>query len=848
MALKELLTDLEEGIQSYPNHNTPSTSGGFGYGGTRIFDSKTFRQRDFSFGQGTAYDRPGQDFSREPLIGKNFNLPGPNDSPSGGGFLGFIGSLTDGFVRGGIVNAISRSAKDVARITKFYLTSRGIGFLAKNVALQLSNPRIPVGSTTLFGLELDRNRTFNLGLNLIAQAGVNFSGIHFDRGGATPIFPDVDKYEKYYGQEYTDGIDFGKIDRNKGITLGNRLLTLYDSAILGNKEGTSEDEKGKLGKFISGIGNKVKELTGRGGEELYAYNGGPNSLYGIGKTRIIRATNTRTEDLNPDYDFHLIGEKDENGNVITGEAGYIPFKYRGADSSVDIYVNRLFANPPKAQYIGMPSSFLDVYGNNEFNTNPFSHGLYASTMFARFPDSLSESANSLGIMLYSSIQKIGVTDPDSSKLLDFRSRKRKQGVYRMPSTNYQRDAVGGKAKFYRESRVNTGNPGQLKQKHGFNYSVYDRRTVDMINALDVIRIKDNTFTDQAFRDLIRFRIEAIDADKPTESDVMVFRAFLDDYSDNFNADWNAFTYNGRGEELYTYKGFKRDINFSFKIAAQSRHEMMPLYRKLNFLCSQTAPDYKGTRMRGNFVKVTIGSMLDRTPGIINSVSLKWQKDYPWEINIDGPEQGKDKEMQVLPHVLDVSIKFTPVHNFIPKKSVTDSPFIFKHDRNGNMREEEKWYKKGAAQTLQEASPEGQRNGMGDILAPIDAVPEESVAADQRRKAAERDAATKKFEDEQAAEKQAAEDAKEEEERKAREAYFDDDDDWEEIEIEEEDDPEPFDTAAIANKNQEFKDKSAAFQKKQNTPTKIDPIPIKKISTGVSTPPYLQKAVPPPSNE
>ena len=65
--------------------------------------------------------------------------------------------------------------------------------------------------------------------------------------------------------------------------------------------------------------------------------------------------------------------------------------------------------------------------------------------------------------------------------------------------------------------------------------------------------------------------------------------------------------------------------------------MMPLYRKLNFLLSQTAPDYKGTRMRGNFVKVTIGSLLDRTPGIINSVSLKWQKDYPWEINIDGPD-------------------------------------------------------------------------------------------------------------------------------------------------------------------------------------------------------------------
>ena len=270
--------------------------------------------------------------------------------------------------------------------------------------------------------------------------------------------------------------------------------------------------------------------------------------------------------------------------------------------------------------------------------------------------------------------------------------------------------------------------------------------------------------------------------------------------------------------------------------------MMPLYRKLNFLVSQTAPDYKGTRMRGNFVKVTIGSLLDRTPGIINSVSLKWQKDYPWEINIDGPEQGKDKEMQVLPHVLDVSVKFTPVHNFIPKKSVTDSPFIFKHERNGVMKEEEKWYKKGAAQSLEEASPEGQRNGMGGILIPIDSVPEESVAADQRRKAAEREAETKKFEEEQAAEKKAAEDAKAAEERKAREALYVEDDEFDEIEIEEEDDPEPFDTAAIANNNQEYKDK----QDKANEPTKIDPIPIKKIETGVSTPPYLQKAIPPKS--
>ena len=55
MALKKLLTDLSEGnpidnaLQAYPNHNTPSTAGGFNYGTstTRIFDGKTFRQKSF---------------------------------------------------------------------------------------------------------------------------------------------------------------------------------------------------------------------------------------------------------------------------------------------------------------------------------------------------------------------------------------------------------------------------------------------------------------------------------------------------------------------------------------------------------------------------------------------------------------------------------------------------------------------------------------------------------------------------------------------------------------------------------------------------------------------------------
>ncbi len=201
-----------------------------------------------------------------------------------------------------------------------------------------------------------------------------------------------------------------------------------------------------------------------------------------------------------------------------------------------------------------------------------------------------------------------------------------------------------------ESRLGAGRPGILfngKLNNQYSVTTNKDQRIDKINALDIHRVKDETFTDVAYRDLIRFRFEAIDTNNPTEVDAMVFRAFLDSYGDSYNAEWNNFKYNGRGEDFYTYGGFKRSVNFGFKIAAQSRFEMKPLYRKLNYLATTLAPDYavgeQGV-MRGNFIKVTIGSLLDRVPGFLTSMDIKWQKDYPFEIAINNPEGGSDSEM------------------------------------------------------------------------------------------------------------------------------------------------------------------------------------------------------------
>jgi hypothetical protein len=233
-----------------------------------------------------------------------------------------------------------------------------------------------------------------------------------------------------------------------------------------------------------------------------------------------------------------------------------------------------------------------------------------------------------------------------------------------------------------ESRLGAGRPGILfdgKLNNEYSVTTNKDQRIDKINALDIHRVTDSNFKDAAYRDLIRFRFEAIDTDNPSEVDAMVFRAFLDSYGDSYNSEWNNFKYNGRGEDFYTYGGFKRSVNFSFKIAAQSRFEMKPLYRKLNYLATTLAPDYETPGsgvMRGNFIRVSIGALLDRVPGFLTSMDIKWQKDYPFEIAIANPETGEtDSEMQVLPHVLDISCNFTPIHDFVPRKSATDSPFF-----------------------------------------------------------------------------------------------------------------------------------------------------------------------------
>ena len=220
----------------------------------------------------------------------------------------------------------------------------------------------------------------------------------------------------------------------------------------------------------------------------------------------------------------------------------------------------------------------------------------------------------------------------------------------------------------KETRVGLGNQGKITRSR-INYTSNDPDTVDKLNALDV-KVNEALDGIADSRDLIQLEFQIL---TPEKTFYLGFRAFLDAFDDSFNASWNNHKYLGRADSFYTYGGFDRTITIAFKIAAASREEMKPIYRKAATLASVTAPTYgtNGRFMRGSLAKVTVGDYIYEQPGIIESVQYTWQTDYPWEISFQNPEgQGRD---QILPHVLEVSINFKVIHDFLPTTGI--NPFI-----------------------------------------------------------------------------------------------------------------------------------------------------------------------------
>ncbi len=142
-----------------------------------------------------------------------------------------------------------------------------------------------------------------------------------------------------------------------------------------------------------------------------------------------------------------------------------------------------------------------------------------------------------------------------------------------------------------------------------------------------------------------------------------FRATITGLSEQNSADWEDVTYMGRADKLFVYKGFSRDINFGFSVYANSIKELIPMWKRINYLVGLTRPSkytnqavvtnqsstYVNDPVSGTtiaapnsrtglesqfiyppMVTLRLGDLYNDQPCVISSISVNIPDDTNWE--------------------------------------------------------------------------------------------------------------------------------------------------------------------------------------------------------------------------
>ena len=214
---------------------------------------------------------------------------------------------------------------------------------------------------------------------------------------------------------------------------------------------------------------------------------------------------------------------------------------------------------------------------------------------------------------------------------------------------------------------------------------------DRINIIDYKRAKFDISRDLVYEkgkykngnlpgtdDLIEFYFTGVvisgTNNRPAEA--IVFRATFGNIRDSHNADWSPIKYMGRGDPLYVYQGYDREISFDFVVQITSRDEMKASWRKLNHLASWTAPQYNtGGFIRGPIIRLNIGNLYRKMPGFLSNISYDFDNtETTWEtaqlrqdqdlIGANGQESSPG--VLQLPKTIRVSCAFTPIGVYRPE--------------------------------------------------------------------------------------------------------------------------------------------------------------------------------------
>lgn len=596
-------------------------------------------------------DKPEGGSSKQPFMQKDINTA----EPIAPGLLEYPSVL-----RGGIY-AEALAATDVARLTKYFATPSGIQFAVNQNILSRLAPRTEASGVL--------NEYIYTPLSTLAQAGVGNLGIHLNKQGLDPTGL-TDYAIKPYGEVVS------KLPSDE-----NRLIKLTKDHI-----GTT---------YVKGNLNSV----------LRNYTGGPGSIFGVGNTKINFATNA-----NGDVERTMGSNLNNPKTYLTPVAASVTYD----DPSLLRYVNKW--------KIG-----LSIYDPNyQGEIESLSKASFSSPILNLLPSSsrqllidpiwdinrgtfsaVSLQAPNSPLGTYSSYNTLHVdakasaaTPSEKAFILNEGNDKGEKGYLanldksagytQLPNgdliydANFLEGIARGVGPDYR--KVNRKVRGFNDPKNTYDYIT--KTPDDVVNDGDYFLREDKpsnrvldkiyytsdnkrTSTDPLqFNDIIPFRISIVDQSSPnyTSTQDMQFRAYIDNMSDSYDADWSAQTYMGRGEKLYKYNSFGRSISLGFTVVAEGHAGLSSMYAALNTLASSLAPTYiNGEYMSGNIHKLTLGNYVKDLYGIITGFTYDIDSESPWEIggkvNI-GDDSYDNKQLPMFIKV--TGFKFTPIHDFRPE--------------------------------------------------------------------------------------------------------------------------------------------------------------------------------------
>ena len=558
-------------------------------------------------------DRPASGTSNQPYIVKKI--------PSGTGYLrdGMpLRSGPDFILRDGFLAPL-KALKDISRLAQMFVDTkspRGLFFTLKQNLLSKAS----VKTQSSFGLGYfggAMNQGAYLPIGTLLDAGLGWAGIHLNKNGLNPVGslggPAGVNRDATGGSGALN--PYSTVVKNNQHIFNNRLTQLQDAISSGEKVKTAKIGSTKSASFFLNSGPKGSKEN-KDTPILYSYSGGPGSILGIGKTNI--------------------------------------FKEQPVYNAIRLYQNLSNSSP---LYSGVQPSGVST----------LLYGEYLKT----YTDTEGGNKKRVGLYPQNFIRYV-IENPDQNFL-----EKEDNGRYKATSKiiSISPDYVTQN----KALRVGLGDPGQAityitnqtsRIRNVFDYSV-PANEMSALDKITALKIYEGESADDLLPidDLAQFNIAVIKngADDGRKAQYLHFRAYINGFTDNYGATWNDIQYVGRGNVFKNYSGFTRDIQMGFTMMATSKAELIPMFTKLNFLSSTLAPDYnKAGFMRGNMVRMTVGGYLNEVPGVLTSLSYTIPDDTTWEVGID-TEGNKDKSVKELPHRIEVSLSFTPIHDFLPQR-------------------------------------------------------------------------------------------------------------------------------------------------------------------------------------